>query len=152
MIVDNFKNRHQYYSVNDKFEKAFGFIEKAVKENFDIGKYEIDGKEIFASVQEYTSKLNEDGKYEGHRNYIDIQYIISGIEVIEVADISKMTLKTEYNEIKDVEFYEDCDTAGRAVLQSGEYGIFFPHDIHKPGLAFANNPALVKKIVVKIKV
>lgn len=152
MIVDNLKNCHQYYSVNGKFERAFAFIEKAVKENFAVGKYEIDGKEIFASVQEYTSKLKEDGNYEGHRNYIDIQYIISGIEVIEVADISKMSLKTEYNEIKDVEFYDDCNTAGMAVLQSGEYGIFFPHDIHKPGLAFKNSPAYVKKIVVKIKV
>lgn len=150
MIFDNMKNKELYYGVNEKFEEAFKFIEKAVAENLPVGKYEIDGQELYASIQEYNSKLPENGKFEGHRNYIDIQYIISGIEAIEVVDISKAVLETEYNEAKDVELYNDNEKANRCVIEAGEYGIFFAHDIHKPGLAF-DTSSPVKKIVVKVK-
>ena len=87
MIFDHVKNCEQYYSLHKNFEKAFDFIKRAVAENLPVGKYEIDGKDLYASVQEYQAKAPEDGKFEGHRNYIDIQYIVSGIETIEVVDI-----------------------------------------------------------------
>ncbi|MGI6279771.1 MAG: YhcH/YjgK/YiaL family protein [Acutalibacteraceae bacterium] len=152
MIFDTIAHSDKYFGVNEKFLKAFDFIKKATAENLPAGKYEIDGKEIYASVQEYTSKLPQDGKFDGHRDYIDIQYIISGTEIIEVVDISKAKSKTEYNPDKDVEFYEDSDKAVKAVLESGEYGIFFAHDIHKPGLAIGGVQSPVKKIVVKVKI
>lgn len=152
MIFDSLKNCKQYYSINGKFEQAFDFIKKATEENLPVGKYEIDGKELYASVQEYNTKSITDAKFEGHRNYIDIQYIIYGIERVDVVDISKATLNSEYNEIKDVEFYKDNDKSNNCVIESGEYGIFLPHDIHKPGIAYNGISSSVKKIVVKVKI
>lgn len=151
MIFDNLKNCENYYGINKNFEKAFDFIKKAVSENLPAGEYEIDGKDLYASVQEYTSKTKENGRFEGHRKYIDIQYIISGIESIEVIDISKATANTEYNDVNDVEFYDDTDKACKCVIESGEFAIFLLNDIHKPGMAFENNPSPIKKIVVKVK-
>ena len=52
MIFDNIRNCKMYYGVNERFEKAFDFIKKAVEENLEVGKYEIDGKEVYALVQE----------------------------------------------------------------------------------------------------
>lgn len=152
MIADNMKNTKIYESAHKKFAAAFAFIEKAVAENYAAGKYEIDGKELYASVQEYDSKLAANAKFEGHRNYIDIQYVVSGEEIIKVADIEKMTLKGEYNPEKDVEFYEDNPKASALVLQAGEYAVLFPQDIHQPGVSLNETPAPVKKIVVKVKV
>ena len=151
MIFDHVKNCEQYYSLHKNFEKAFDFIKRAVAENLPVGKYEIDGKDLYASVQEYQAKAPEDGKFEGHRNYIDIQYIVSGIETIEVVDIEKAAIKTEYNEVKDVEFYHDNAKSTVAVVESGEYGILYPNDIHKPGIEYKPLPSAVKKIVVKVK-
>ena len=74
---------------------------------------EIDGTKIYASVSEYTTKEYEDAKFEGHRKYIDIQYIVSGTESIEMADISKVTANTDYNENKDIEFYGNCDKTNK---------------------------------------
>ena len=76
MIFDNIKNCKMYYGVNPKFKKAFEFIQKAFDENFDVGKYEIDGNEIYGFVQVYNSKLIENSGFEGHENYIDIQCIM----------------------------------------------------------------------------
>lgn len=152
MIFDNMKSMGLYYGCNSRFEAAAEFIKKAVAENYEVGKYVIDGDNLYASVQAYDTKPSAEGKYEGHHKYIDIQYIISGIEVMEVADIGKMTPKTDYNPEKDCEFYEDATLPARVIVQQGEYAIFFPHDIHKPGLAVDDTPAPVRKIVVKVKV
>lgn len=152
MIVDNLSNLKMYYGLNEKFEKAFEFIKKATEENLPIGKYEIVGTEVYGLVQEYTSKTEEQGKFEGHREYIDIQYIISGIERIEVIDISKAKVTTEYDYMKDIEFYDNNERKVNLVLEDGEYAIFYPNDIHKPGMTFGDTPTTVKKIVVKVKI
>ena len=152
MIADNMKHTRLYESAHEKFAQAFDFIEKAAAENYAAGKYEIDGKELYASVQEYDSKLAANAKFEGHRNYIDIQYVVSGTEIIKVADVAQMTRKGEYNAEKDVEFYEDNASASALVLSAGEYAILFPQDIHMPCVSLNETPAPVKKIVVKVHV
>ncbi len=150
MIFDTIKNCEKYFPLHKNFEKAFEFIKKAVEEELPVGRYELDGKNLFALVQEYTTKNPVDAKCEAHKNYIDIQYIVSGEERMEAFDISKATLKTEYNEEKDVVFFEDSEKAISSVFESGEYAIFFPWDVHKPGMSFGKTPKGVKKIVVKL--
>lgn len=152
MIFDNIKNCNLYYGVNEKFGKAFDFIKKAVSENYEVGKYEIDGKEIYAMVQNYDSKLKENARFEGHNNYIDIQYIVDGCELMGCVDISKATSKEEYNQEKDVKKYDSNDIASWCVTEKDEFCIFYPHDIHCPSVALDNTPSNIKKIVVKVRV
>lgn len=152
MVFDNLKNCELYYGMHPRFKEAFDFIKKALSENLAVGKYEIDGKELWASVQEYTSKLENEAKVEAHKNYIDIQFIVSGTEVIEGFDLQKATPKSEYNDVKDVMFYEDNSNSTKGILSENEYGIFFPNDVHKPGMCLNGNQTTVKKIVVKVKV
>lgn len=150
MILDTMKNHALYHSVHPRFAEAFAFIEKAVAKDLPAGKYELDGKSIYAFVQEYASKPPLEGKLEGHRNYIDIQYIVSGKERIDLVDIFKAEEKTAYDPVKDVQFYQDSGIAGSYRLEAGDYGIFFPQDLHKPGLQVRGISEPVKKIVVKI--
>ena len=150
MIFDTLKNCELYYPLHRNFEKAFAFIKRAVAENLPVGKYEIDGKDLYASISEYTAKASQDGKFEGHREYIDIQFIVSGTETMELVDITRATPNTEYNEVKDVEFYANEENATVALVTAGDYGIFYPSDIHKPGIMY-KTPSAVKKIVVKVK-
>ncbi len=152
MIFDNIKNCKMYYGLNPKFEKAFDFIKKVATENTEVGKYEIDGKDIYAMVQSYQSKLEENCKFEGHENYIDIQYIVKGHEMMGTVDISRATVKTPYNPEKDVTFYENSDLASYCQAQDGDFCIFYPHDIHRPGMACENIQSDVKKVVVKIHI
>jgi len=153
MIFDKLENAHIYYGIHKNMEKGFKFIEEAIKNNLPAGKYEIDGKEIFASIQEYENCPNfEEKKFEGHKNYIDIQFIVSGSEYMQVCHISDVETKIPYNEEKDVEFYYDKESFAEAVVSDNGYGIFFPEDIHKPGLAPNKIPQNVKKVLIKIKV
>ena len=152
MIKDNLNNSAIYFSAHKNFEKAFAFIKKAVDENYPAGSYEIDGKDVYAFIQEYTSKLPTESQGEGHKNYIDIQFIISGEEVIEVSDINLTKRKTEYDDEKDFALYHDAVNPTTCILNAGEYVILFPHDIHKPGMAVDGKQLPVKKLVVKVKI
>lgn len=146
MIVDSLKNCDKYVSCHDGFDKAFTFLRRASEENLSVGRYEIDGDRVFAFIQEYTSKT--ESSFEAHKNYIDIQFILSGTEVMKVCDISQVKISVPYTE--DVMFFEDNERASVTVVEAGEYGIFFPWDAHKPGLCF-DTPEEVKKVVVKVK-
>lgn len=152
MVFGTLKDCERYYSLNERFEKGFDFIKKAIKENLADGKYEIDGKELYASVQSYDTKPAEERKFEGHKNYIDIQYISSGIEEMDVFDISGAESNVPYNAEKDVELYRCPEVYTICAVGEGEYGIFFPEDIHRPGVAYNNLSKAIKKIVVKVKI
>ena len=71
MIFDHIENAENYYGVHKNFKKAFEFIKKALKEDLPEGKYEISGEELFASVQEYNTKKEEECKGETHKKYIN---------------------------------------------------------------------------------
>ena len=146
MIIDRLENYEKYSNSHKGFAESFAFLQKAVAENLPVGRYEIDGDNIFAFIQEYTSKT--ESAFETHKNYIDIQFILSGAEVMKVCDISQLKISVPYTE--DVMFFEDNERASVIVIEEGEYGIFFPWDAHKPGLCF-DVPDKVKKVVVKVK-
>ena len=43
---------------------------------------EIEGKTIYSKLEKYTTKSVNEIMMEGHKKYIDIQYVISGKELI----------------------------------------------------------------------
>ena len=151
MVFDTLENCKFYYGINKNMEKAFDFIKKAVNENYAAGKYEIDGKDIFASVQEYETASFEEKKFEGHRKYLDIQFIVSGTENMKSAFVDDVKTKIEYNDEKDVEFFEDTQKCADFDVNKNQYAIFLPSDIHKPGLSPKDGKSEIKKVLVKIK-
>ena len=150
MIYDTIKNCEQYVSLHKNYEKAFAFLKQAMEQFPKVGKHEIDGENLFASVQEYQTSL-EDGKMEAHQAYIDIQFLVSGREVMYVNDIEKSTQTDAYREDWDAAFYRVDDTASRLVLSPGDFVILLPNDAHRPCVAFGDTKEDVKKIVMKVK-
>lgn len=152
MIFDSAKNLDFYKSlgVDGRYEKAVDFLKNTDLVSLAPGKYEIDGKNVFANVTEYTTVPWEEAKYEAHHNYTDIQYMISGSETMTYARIDELTEKVPYNEEKDVVFYDNENPGLKVVVKAGEYMIFNPWDGHKPKAA-AGEPAMIKKVIVKIK-
>ena len=150
MIIDNIKNCEKYESVHEGFKAAFEALKKLTAENAEIGKYEIDGNKVYAMVQEYTSKLLDDRKFEAHKNYIDIQFIISGKEQIQVIDEVGLGVKDKYNPEKDVEFFEVPENFTSVYMRDGDFAILYPGEVHAPGVSLNDTPSAVRKIVVKV--
>jgi uncharacterized protein, YhcH/YjgK/YiaL family len=149
MILDNIKNAHLYYNVSDRLALGLKYLQETDLASLEPGKYEIDGKNVYAAVSAYDSRPVEQGKWEAHKNYIDIQYIISGEEKMGYAHIADMASSTEYNDVKDVEFYKG--NGDFFTVKAGFFAVFAPEDVHMPNIA-VNEPSAVKKVVVKVLV
>lgn len=150
MVLDTFKYKESYLSMNSRFITAFRFIEQCILHSPVAGRYELDGEKVYAMVQEYTTKPSQEVQWESHRRYIDIQFILSGQEIIESANISKMPEGTLYNSEKD--YYKCSGVEGSPLLlNTNSFAIFFPQDMHK-ACVMAGEPAPVKKIVIKVAI
>jgi YhcH/YjgK/YiaL family protein len=148
MIIDRIENAHLYYSVQSKFNRAFDYIHQINVDTIPAGKYEIDGEAMYSLIQEYKTKLKEQGVWEAHRRYIDLQYVVQGAEGIGYANINHLR-QGEYNAIKDfLPLYGDGDLV---TVHSGSFVLLLPEDAHMPGMAIGS-PAPVKKVVIKISV
>jgi len=111
---------------------------------------EIDGRQAFAIYQTYETKDISQANMEGHRRYIDIQYIHSGIEQILVAPITRTTKAAEYDEERDLHFPKVADYSSFR-LNTGMACILYPDDLHAPCISI-DAPTKVEKIVVKVAV
>lgn len=150
MIFDHIKNCERYYGLHPEMKKAFEAVKEAQRQDFSVGKYPIDGEKVFLKVQEYSSKKPEDGKFENHIKYIDIQYVIDGEEKILVADCEHLERTVPYSAEKEVEFTVTPPCVSETVLHAGEFAILYPGEAHCPGLAVDGQPKTVHKILVKI--
>lgn len=150
MICDVYENSARYYGCHKGFQTGFEFIKRAVEEDLPLGKYMLDGTDIYAMIMEYIPNPDSE-KFEGHRDYIDIQYIVSGQERMDCADVSNCSTMTEYNPEKDVEFFTCNGMKATMSFEKGGFAVFFPWDIHKPSVIL-DKPETVKKIVVKVRV
>ncbi len=151
MIFDQAKNLDYYRNlgIEGRYAKAVEWLKSNDLAALENGKYEIDGKNVYANVMSYTTIPWEDAKFEAHENYTDIQYIISGSETMTYAPVDALAVKVPYNPEKDVVFYDNSNPGLKVVVNAGEFMIFAPQDGHKPKAA-AGEPCEVKKVVVKI--
>ena len=148
MVVDKIENYRLYSTLTNRLAKGFEFITNTDLVAIESGKYEIDNDNIFAIVQEYDTKEEQDCVLESHHKYIDIQYIIKGTELMGVAFLNDQVV-VEENLEKDYTFYK-AETSMLKV-EEGMFTIFFPEDLHRPGVKL-DQIAKVKKVVVKVKI
>jgi biofilm protein TabA len=140
-----------YFKNRERWDKAFIFLRNSDLQGLELKRYDIDGDNLYAPVSEYQTKNEEDARYEAHRKYIDIQYVVRGKELIGVAPMSeKKDVLEPYDASKDIEFLTVTDGENHLALPD-RFFIFFPEDAHRPGLKDEENSP-VRKVVVKVKV
>ena len=160
MIIDQLKNVQTGFYPNllaaqagdaglaQRLQAGFHYLQTADLENAAPGKVEIEGNRVFALIQEYNTKPSTQGFWEAHRQYIDIQYVVKGMEHMGFANLEQLTAGA-YDATKD---FLPLEGAGSFVLlPAGMFTIFMPQDGHMPGIA-VNEPQPVKKVVVKVAV
>jgi len=148
MIFDNLKNYKQYKNLAE-LQKGFEFLINTDLKNLPDGRYEIEGDKIYANVQSLKTKNKEDKKWEVHRKYIDIQYVIKGYECMGIGVLDDFRIiKTPYDDAKDIEFL-DGEKYSFINVEEGNFTVFYPNDVHAPMLSI-DTPQDIKKVIVKI--
>ena len=152
MITSTLSQLHWYKIISPYFAKAIDYVLATDLSALEPGKYPIDGDDVFAIVNEYTTKPMEECDPESHRAYADIQIMIAGAERFGYTPLIVQQASIPYNEERDVAFYTLPEEAiDYITLYAGQFIVFFPSDIHRPEV-FRHQPGPVKKIVVKVKV
>jgi YhcH/YjgK/YiaL family protein len=108
------------------------------------------GDGVFALEQAYVAKPRDEGRWEAHRVYIDVQVIVTGEELMEVTDVSRLKVTEDHTPAKDLLFFEAYPDGSVLRMRAGELAVFYPVDAHKPSLATGGTGALVRKTVVKV--
>ncbi len=139
----------QYHRSKDTWDKVFTFLADSKKlDTLKAGKYIIDGDNAYATITEGPEKTENMVKWESHRKYIDLHYVIRGKEKIGRADVATATVTQPYNDKSDAANYT---ADGKYYIATpAEFYLFFPADAHRPGL-HVDGYDVVKKLVIKIK-
>ncbi|MDR2376530.1 MAG: YhcH/YjgK/YiaL family protein [Treponema sp.] len=149
MILDRIENSKLYAGLGSDFKAAFEFIAANHFEKAAPGRYVLRG-DMYYMLQDYETKPLSEGFFEAHRKYIDLQYVVSGRERHDYANISTLNLRDTYNAEKDLVVY---DGKGYSfVVSRGFFAVYFPEDAHMPNLRIDGKPEKMIKVVVKIPV
>lgn len=147
MIIDRIENASRYYALGSGIAEALEYIKNNDMSAIAPGKYEISRDKVQMIVNEYEQKCDDRVRLEAHRKNIDVQYWVSGSELMGYAPLQSQRVLEPFNEDNDCGFYAADASFPR--LEPGMFAIYFPTDLHT---AIADNrcDSKVRKIVFKV--
>ncbi|HMH24145.1 MAG TPA: YhcH/YjgK/YiaL family protein [Puia sp.] len=152
MITSTLAQLHWYKIISPNFAAAIDYALTTDLSGAEPGKYEIDGDNAFAILNEYITKTIDECEAESHQDYADIQIMIDGTERFGYAPLIGQEPSVPFQLDNDVAFYELPETElSYITLHPGQFILFFPSDIHQPEV-LQHQPAPVKKLVIKVKI
>ncbi|SFW34423.1 YhcH/YjgK/YiaL family protein [Chitinophaga sancti] len=150
MILDTLAHYSKYTFLGPKFARAFDYLLSTDFSQVAKGKYEIDGKDIFAIVNEYDTVDAAGEQMESHKKYIDIQYMVKGEELVGHDFLLHHQPSKAYDPETDFMLFAEKPLFF-SVLREGMFAIFFPTDLHMPNIKI-DKPTGVRKVVIKVSV
>lgn len=149
MILDTLAASKKYDALSPRFAKAFQWLRSVDPATLPDGKTLIDGDDVFVLAQRKLTKPLDQVKWEAHKKYADIQYIVEGTEAMFWEALERTTLG-EYNPDKDFQALE-VEAWADLEVPAGQFAVFFPDDAHRPGILIPGADP-VFKLVVKVRV
>lgn len=112
------------------------------------GTYNIINNDVFYIISTPTTDREENLKSEFHDHYLDIQVVLKGQEMISTS--TTITYPHQYQETKsDLIFLDNPPITTRLLLDTGDFAIFYPGEVHRPTCQ-VNASQKIKKAVFKI--
>jgi biofilm protein TabA len=148
MIADLLTNAHLYAGLGPGIACGLRFLAETDLAGLAPGTHELDGRRLFALVSDYTPKPPAEGRWEAHRRYLDLQYVVSGVERMGVAPIERVAAG-DYDADRDM--LRLAGAGDFLTFGAGQFMILWPGDAHMPGVD-AGVPGPVRKVVVKIAI
>ena len=139
-----------YFRTQALWDKAFDFLADEDLDKMGAKDFQLDGDKLLVKCQKYFTKDAKETRYEAHRKYADIQYVISGTEQIGIVNLEKAKVVVPYDDVNDVVFLS-TEEDHYHIATNRNFFIFLPGDAHRPCV---NNgiSTFVKKIVIKVRI
>jgi len=150
MIFDHIENAALYQCLRPNLSESLRFLTHTDFSQYTAGKHEIPGQNFYLLAQSYETKPLEKGVWEAHRKFIDIQYVLEGMERVGCAPLAQM-IAGIYDEGRD--FTSFSGSGDFLTLRAGFFAIFMPQDVHMPGIRMDDTqPVHVNKVVLKVAI
>tara|TARA_B110000003_G_C16578044_1_gene506952 strand:- start:339 stop:791 length:453 start_codon:yes stop_codon:yes gene_type:complete len=150
MVVDTLKNIEQYKGLSTDIYAGLEFLANA-NSDIELGFYIINNN-VKAIVSSYETVDKFERGYESHKNVIDIQYPIIGLERVKWSPIENMNVNIPYDESKDRTFFKNPSKQGTHVdIGNGIFAIMYPKDGHGPQHKVGKKE-VIKKITIKVSI
>lgn len=154
MIYGNIYAKETETAYTPVIRKTLNILRTTDVSDMHHGKYPLEGDKLILQINEITTGPKSTKRPEVHRDYIDVQYMVHGHELIGFyPDCGDRKVLEDNLDTGDVLYYQERDDAREIMLPMTEgcYAVFFPEDVHRP-CCMMNGPEDVKKIVLKIRV
>ena len=146
MIICPWKELTRYEAVIPGLAEAMKAVEEL--KSYEPATYPLSGSNKIL-VQKVTTKAWETSQLEAHREFLDIQYIISGKEMVGWAPLDTLTPADEFNTQKDKGMYTGKNTP--VAIEEGYCYVVYPEDAHAPSVHMGEGGEVIK-LVIKLKV
>lgn len=148
MLYGTLKHLDSYRGIHPGVMRGLEILRDTDFSHLEDARYEVDGDNLFFSLQSYESKPANDTP-EAHKKYVDIQFLVSGRERMGVAPLEDMVEVVEARPEGDIWLYHG--PTDEILLTGDRFAALWPEDAHAPGIA-VDGPERCRKCVVKVKI
>lgn len=146
MIIDLLDNMEQYATFIPRLAEGLACLQQHSQET-SVATYYFEGG--YLMLQTGTTRARDDGSFEVHKKYLDVQVLLDGSEFVVWADAAELEVSVPYDEQKDKAL---LDGHGSVVeIRPGMCYICTPHDAHK-ACRHIETPTSYRKAVLKLEI
>lgn len=147
MIWDTLSNAGRYKGISHAMNAALEWLAQTDLNKLENGRVDIDTG-VYANVADVDRKPPEDGAWEKHKLYADIQISLLGEEQIGVLPVSEVSAWGDYDDRRDCTFSSAPGMGVPVSIKPGLFVVLFPWDAHKPGIGGGHG----RKVVIKVSI
>ncbi|BAL01104.1 hypothetical protein OBV_39050 [Oscillibacter valericigenes Sjm18-20] len=149
MIFDFIGNAAFYFCLDPRLKKGLEYLATCDFSAMPDGRYSMDGDDLFMNITTYNTRSMSESKLEAHREYWDIQYIISGRERVAWLPLQNAVKSCDADPEHDLFYYEGNHV--EVPFPEGCFMVLFKDDVHAPCQHW-DETAWVRKAVIKVRV
>lgn len=150
MIADKIENIGSYRNISDHIGEIENYMKDHDIDAMENGVYVI-SPSVYFTVKEYRPRKQDQIRWESHRKYIDLQYLVRGKELMGYVPAGELEVAEAYDEEKDCIFYKEAERASYIKMKEGLFAMLLPQDAHFPSFTDGSGQ-YNKKIIFKIEV
>lgn len=145
MIFDTLNHIETYRHIHPRIYQGLKLLESNFSDMAD-GRYSVEGDDLFYMIQSYETKPDNPFP-EAHKQYVDIQCVLTGGESISVGSLEDLT-EVESHPEQDLALYQG--PLNQIALTPGKFVVLWPQDAHAAGIALGETGPC-HKCVVKVR-
>lgn len=137
--------------INKRVQFALSFLQRLRICDIENNKNIVVNDFFSYSVQNYFTKNKKTCQLVSHKEYINIQIIVAGNEMIDLVDVLRLTELEDYDKNNDVAHWNCPKTMLRVKLSMGDYIIIYPENAYRDGVCLGESERVIK-IIGKIRI